>query len=225
MSLTTEEPVLAHDVAVRLGNEMPLHAMGESVAASALAAQRGIARQQCDGPVYILDELELALPVRVRIDPFGQVIVSVADPTPYIPFAGGQLRLHVRLGTPGEAPEATSAQPLAEIGLSPEDVAAFERQHVFTVDDLLRIGRDAAGVRAMEQLGAHMPVWSLLGRAMLLSLGAPRILFDLDICTPERLLAADAVELAARLSEKSGTPWLVERVREWQDRVRRSGCA
>ncbi len=71
MSLTTEEPVLAHDVAVRLGNEMPLHAMGESVAASALAAQRGIARQQCHGPVYILDELELALPVRVRIDPFG----------------------------------------------------------------------------------------------------------------------------------------------------------
>src|SRR5258708_13769529 len=91
MSLTTEEPVLAHDVAVRLGNEIPLHALGESVAASALAAQRGIARQQCDGPVYVLDELELALPVRVRIDPFGQVIVSVPYPPPHTPLATAPL--------------------------------------------------------------------------------------------------------------------------------------
>jgi hypothetical protein len=110
--------------------------------------------------------------------------------------------------------------------MPPHDVAALERQHVFTVDDLLRIGRDVAGIRALERLGTQIPVWSILGRAMLLALGMPSALFDVDICTPDQLLTADAVKLAARLTTKNGTPYRVEQVKEWQDCVRRSGvCA
>lgn len=215
--------VEARDAEGQIGvqNELPLHSLGQSIAQSAVAVQRELGRcNRGTDSGFIVDELDLTVPVRLRLDPFGQVLASIQDPQPLIPSVG-QLRLRIRFATAAEMPTVSCDQTIRETGLSPDDCMKLEKYHLFTVDDLLRIGRTVLGVQALERLGMSKPPAALLGRALLLALGCPSALFDCGIETLDHLLAANASSLAAQLTAKSNRLWKTEEVLEWQSRARK----
>jgi hypothetical protein len=202
--------------------EVPLHALGDSVASSAVAVQRDLGGYRTEGGGFVLDELDLIMPVRVRVDPLGQVLASVLplSTTGAAPAASGQLRLRVRFSNADATPVTTSGQSVHDLGLSATDVALLERLQLFSVDDVLRIGRNSFGRQAFDRIGTALPPAHIVARAEIVAAGAPRELFRV-VETPEKLLAADATALAARVQTLTRTAIAAEDVKRWQDVARR----
>ena len=203
-----------------VASELPLHTLGQSIAQSAMAVQRELGR--CNRGMdsgFVVDELDLTVPVRLRLDPFGQVLAAIQDPQPLLP-GGGQMRIRLRFANAAEMPTVSCDQNIRDLGLPPDDCAKLEKSHLFTIDDLLRIGRTVLGIGALERLGISKTPSKLLGRALLLALECPGALFDCGIETLEQLLAANAATLAAQLSAKSNRTYSAEDVLAWQSRAR-----
>lgn len=191
-------------------SEVPLHVLGDSIASSAVAVQRDLCsyRTECGG--FVLDELDLIVPVIVRLDALGQLMASI--PEPNVPTAG-QLRLRVKFATADGPPQVTSGRPLRELALLPDDIDLLEKMQLFTVEDLLRIGRNVAGIRALERLTTALPIRQILGRAELSAVGAPRRLFEI-VGRLEAFIAAEAEKYATELAVP------IDDVRRWQNCAR-----
>jgi hypothetical protein len=195
--------------------------LGENLAASVASIQQELAHYPMSNVGYLVDELAIELPAGYWIDALGQLRVRLEGGD-----TSGRLRLQVKpvLGDPPPR-SVTAPQPLAALGTLPPD--ALERLaalRVFSVDDLLRVSRNAAGLRGLEQLGVP-DVEAVLGRAELIalpSLPAPvaESLAAVGVDGPRAFLDGDPAQLAGALTDRLGQPVKPDDVRAWQERSR-----
>jgi hypothetical protein len=174
---------------------------------------------------YILDEIDLDLPVTMRIDPLGQAMTTVLpDEKPGAQVGKLHLRLRPVLGA-SQPPPVTSGQPLVALHALPEEtIKQLEQQRIFTVDDLLRVGRTSAGRFGLTRMDIDLD--RVRGRAALLYLptlppGFAASLLMLDVESPADFVSRDPVELAKLLSEIRGPlPLDPKVVAAWQAQTR-----
>lgn len=201
--------------------EVGLHEVGESIAASLVMVQRELARYPNTLGAYILDEVDLNIPMHLRTDSLGQIMATVANGDPGNTTAQVHLRVRPILGA--TQPRPTGAQqPLRALGtLSPQTITQLHAKRIFSVEDLQRVGRNAAGLAALEKLGLGVPVRQVLGRAEVLGLpvvpaAVAEALLQSNVFTPDAFVDANPEKLASTLSQKVGQPISEQDVKLWQ---------
>lgn len=205
--------------------EVELHELGEAIAAAAAGMQQELARYPNALGAFVVDEMELNIPLHMRVSDLGQIMATVADGAGEQPGGAppAQIRLRVRpvLGAT-QPPPVTSGQSLSDLDALPPNVVDHLRAHrIFSVDDLLRVTRAPAGRAALAELAPAVDVGSLLDRAAVLSMPAvpARVrtaLLKNGVLSPIAFAKADATDLAARLSQAVGEPITADVVRDWQ---------
>jgi hypothetical protein len=209
-----------------LSSEVELHEVGEGIAAAIAAVQQELARYPNSLGAFLVDEVDLDIPIQFRVDTLGQVLATVVNSD--TPSAGvGRLRLRLRpvLGAV-LPPPGTSDQPLASLGaLPPEDLVKLEAQRIFSVDDLLRVTRTASGRSGVDRLELATPVDSLLGRAEVVASPAlpaqvAETLVQIGVESPAEFVNRDPAQVAVELSGQLNQPVTVEDVVIWQEEVK-----
>jgi hypothetical protein len=199
--------------------------VGESLAAAVASIQEQLAHYPMALGTFVVDGLEVDLPAKYSVDALAQIRVTI-DGGDAPQAGGGRLRLNVKpvLETPG-APALTAPQPIAALGvLPPETLAQLEAHRVYSVDDLLRVSRNAAGRRGLEGLGVT-DVADLVARAEVVALPSvpgqvAESLVGLGIGAPRDFVDADPEDLAGRLRERLGEHVTPGDVTAWQTRTR-----
>ncbi|MEA3201738.1 MAG: hypothetical protein QOE90_3166 [Thermoplasmata archaeon] len=206
-----------------LPSEVVLHELGETVASAAMGIHEELARHPRASGCYILDDLELTLPVRARLDELGQVLVSLSnDAAP----GGATLRLRVRPSQDApRAPLPSAPQPLSTLGLPHQAIEKLAAHRVFSVDDLMRISQTAAGRAALANLRLGASLDRALDKAAILALPTiPPALLEAIAKTaikdPAGFLAADPARLAKDLAPILPEPIAPDVLRSWQDATR-----
>jgi hypothetical protein len=206
--------------------EVELHEVGEGIAAAMAAIQQELTRYPNSLGAFLVDEVDLDIPIRFRVDTLGQVLATVVN-SDEPSAAVGRLRLRLRpvLGAV-LPPPVTSDQSLASLGaLPPEDLAKLEAQRIFSVDDLLRVTRTASGRSGVDQLDLATRVDSLLGRAEIIAspaLPAPvaETLVQIGVDSPAEFVDRDPAQVAVELSKQLNQPVTAEDVAIWQQEVK-----
>jgi hypothetical protein len=209
--------------------EVGLHEFGESVASTVDRVQTELSRYPKTMGAYVLDEIDLNVPVEMRVDEVGQVRTKVIDAT--TPERSvGQMRMKVR-------PIIGSTQPLAEVrdqplavldDLTPAAIARLEAQRIYSVEDLARAASSAAGRAAIGALGLGVDLDALLAKAALLAFRPlPRAIREALIRLGVTSLAAfardtDRAALAARLSGLLEQTFTDADVEAWQETVKKA---
>jgi hypothetical protein len=198
-----------------------LHELGESIAAAVGKIQQELSRYTSALGSYVMDEMEVTIPVRMRVDDLGQTLVNVDQ--------GGQngssLRLRLKPVPPViQAQPASTTQPLDSLGLSADQVAKLKEHRVFSVDDLQRVARNVAGQEALQKVTPGQTLAPALDKAQLLSLPMlpPAIATALvrwGIATPADFVKQDPTTLAKRLSDELKVAITADDVKKWQGQV------
>src|SRR5579859_4169407 len=96
--------------------EFAVHELGESISMAVLSAQHELEKYRGGAGIFILDEVELKIPVVMRMDTLGQMRVRIVDSQP----AGDQsgfIRFHLRpLEEPVSLPAPDTDYPLSTLG-------------------------------------------------------------------------------------------------------------
>lgn len=189
--------------------EVVLHELGASLAVSLATVQNELARYPNELGAFLLDEIEVTIPVCLRVDELGQIRVRTIEDSPD-KFESGQVRLRIKpvIGTNQAVPQCAD-QPLPALGdaLSTEAINRLEELRVFSIEDLLRIARDTAGQRAMEKLLPDIKIKDVIERATLFTLPdlAPRLaaaLVQMGVTSPVDLVKRDSNKLADEINER-----------------------
>lgn len=205
--------------------EVAVHELADGLAQALVSAQRELDRYGSSLGAYLLEELDFTVPVRMRLDALGQVMTTLVDqPVKDVPTA--QLRLRVRAAVGSESPpDVASPQALDELGVL--DAAALKQlasYRIFSVDDLLRVARGAAGRNALGQIELGRPLDDVLAQLSVAALpvitpAARRALVRAGIKSTADLMARDPGALARLLSKTSGSPVTEAEVVTWQKEV------
>ena len=210
--------------------EVALRELGAAIAASVADVQRELARYPSALGAYVLDELEIALPVKARIDDLGQAMVTVVDPkSDAPPPAMVRFRLRPLVGAlppPLPAPE----EPLSALGtLSADAIAKLQARRIYSVGELRQVTSTAAGAAAVARLQLGVPLTQVLDRARLLDLpGVPSevgaALLKSGVESVAEFARADphklAVLLTRQLTHVVDVPITSEIVATWQHAAR-----
>lgn len=206
--------------------EVVLHELGETIASAVNRMQRELDRYPSTLGAYVVDELDLSVPVAVQLDRLGQVRAKVVDRA-----SGdeqlGQIHLRVRPVIGAEAPRADPLhQPLSALPeLSAEPIAKLRTLRVYSVEDLARLAQAAAGRQALEALALGVDLDRLLDKVTLLAVPVlPRLvreaLIRLGVASAKAFVEdPDPATLATRLSEEVGQVITQDAVKTWQQRV------
>lgn len=208
--------------------EVALHELGQSIAVTVASVQRELSRYPNTVGTYVLDEIDLSIPVQVRVDSLGQVLTTVAQGDITNKAVGNiHLRLRPVLGavTP---PPIIADQSLDTLGLPEEAVAKLKSQRIFSVEDLLRVSSTGAGRTSLEnQLTEYGDPSKVLDSAALLTM--PRVpstisesLLKLGYTRTEDFMTADRRALAAKLTEQLGQPVSADDVWYWQNELQQA---
>jgi len=203
--------------------EVAIHELGESLAATVASVQGEMARYNTALGTYVLDEIDISIPVRLRVTTLGQVLARVTD-TQTPDSAVGQIRLRLKPST-GAAPVPTpsgASQPLSTIELiSREALARLEGDRVFSVGDLLRLASTAAGRDALAREVFGYMLQPVLDRAALMSLplpsGVSALLVKLGVNSPEQFIKSDPTQLADSIRGYAGIAIQPADVSQWQE--------
>jgi hypothetical protein len=200
--------------------EVGMHELGESLAASVVAVQDELARYA--GPLgrHVLDEVCLTLPVDVRVDSFGQLVVRTRDPGR--PGGDVTLRLRPKDGPPIPVPAPVDLSQMSSLTFA--EVEALNEHRIFSVEDLMRVGRNPSGQAALRKIRRAASSGSfdaVFDEAELLTLPLlPRAVSELmpsvGIRSCRELSAADPKGLAVKLTERIGQEVTPEDVSSWQ---------
>jgi len=197
--------------------------LGEALAATAASIQQELAHYPTDRGAFMLEDLDVEIPVGFGVDTLGQLRVRVAGEEQQA--SAGRLRLRVK---PLEGPiqrSVTAPQPLESLdSLSPEVIERLQAERVYSVGDLLRVSRNAAGQNALEQLGVeNLPAVRARAEVVALPSIPPVVaesLVSAGITEPREFLAADPAELAERLQSKLGQVVQAQDIAAWQEGTR-----
>ena len=200
--------------------------LGEALAVTAASIQQELAHYPTANGAFVLDDLDIEIPAAFGVDRLGQLRVDVGAPANGASAPAGRLRLRVKpLLEPPEPRSVTAPQALDALAvLSTDVIAKLHAQRVYTVGDLLRISRNPAGRKALDELGVPL-VEGLRARAEVVALPTvpSRIaesLVRVGVFDPKAFVDADATQLAERLSEHVGERLDVAQVIAWQARTR-----
>jgi len=202
--------------------EVALHELGESLAATVASVQGEMARYNTALGTYVLDEIDISIPVRLRVTKLGQVMARVTDSqTP--DSAVGQIRLRLKPST-GAAPVPTpdgAAQPLHTIDIiSREALERLAEERVFSVGDLLRLAASPAGREALAREVFGYDLRGVLERAALLSLplpaGVSTLLLKLGVTSPEQFVKSDPAQLSDTMRGYADIPVHAADISQWQ---------
>ena len=202
--------------------EVAVHELADGLAQALVSAQRELDRYGSSLGAYLLEELDFTVPVRLRLDPLGQVMTSLVDQPPKdVPVA--QLRLRVRAAVGAESPpDVTSPQALDELGvLEPAALEQLASYRIFSVDDLLRVARGAAGRNALARIELGRPLTDILDRLSVAALPvitpfARRALVQAGVKSTADLLSREPAALAKLISRASGRTIAEGDVVKWQ---------
>jgi len=205
--------------------EVVLHELGESIGAAIASVQDELGRYPNTLGAYLLDEVALEIPVAMRVDQLGQVMTTVvedAGPAGTV----GRLKFQIRpvLGA-SAPPPVSSGQSLADLGLLSKDaLSRLQELRIFSVDDLLRVGRNATGRSRLESIGLDVPVAQALEEATAAATPAlpdavKAVLRKQGIRTLKDFAKQDAATLARALSEQLGEAVSEADVKRWQQAV------
>ena len=156
--------------------EVGLHELGESIASTVDRVQTELARYPSSMGAYVLDEIDLDIPVDLRVDELGQVRTKVIDSAAAANGGVGKLHMRVRpvLGASQRLADV-SDQPLSVlVELTPAAIGKLEGERIYSVEDLARAARSAASRAALEALELGVELAPLLGKAALLALPVVR---------------------------------------------------
>jgi hypothetical protein len=203
--------------------EVAIHELGESLAATVASVQGEMARYNTALGTYVLDEIDISIPVMLRVTKLGQVLARVTD-TQTPDSAVGQIRLRLKPST-GAATVPTpsgAAQPLSTIELiSREALARLESERVFSVGDLLRLASTPAGRDALAREVFGYMSQPVLDRAALMSLPLPTgistLLVKLGVNSPEQFVKSDPAQLAGSIRDYARLPVQPADVAQWQE--------
>ncbi len=203
--------------------EVAIHELGESLAATVASVQGEMARYNTALGTYVLDEIDISIPVMLRVTKLGQVLARVTD-TQASDSAVGQIRLRLKPST-GAAPVPTpsgASQPLNTIELiSREALARLEGDRIFSVGDLLRVAATAAGREALAREVFGLTLQPVLDRAALMSLplpsGVSTLLVKLGLNSPEQFVKSDPTRLADSIRSLARLPVQPSDVSQWQE--------
>lgn len=187
--------------------------------------QEELARYPTDLGAYLLDEVDLNVPVHLRVNEMGQMMATVVQ-TETPASAIGQLHLRLRpvLGASQPA-RVSSGQPLAALNaLSPEAISRLEAQRVFSVDDLLRVARNPSGRAALTNLDLQTDLEGVMNRADVLTLPmlpnpVSETLVRIGVEAPADFVNGDPAALAESLTEELEQAVAVEDIEGWQREV------
>jgi hypothetical protein len=211
------------------GGEVLLHELGETIAGAVDRMQQELSRYPSTLGAYVVDELDLSVPVAVQLDQLGQVRAKVIDRAPADEQLG-QFRMRVRpvLGARQPLPDRLD-QPLTVLTeLTAGAVAQLNALRVYSVEDLARLASAPAGREALAGLALGVDLDRLLDKAILLSVTAlPRpvreALLRLGVVSTAAFAAhPDPAALAEALSKELGQTITVEAVKAWQESVEES---
>jgi hypothetical protein len=203
--------------------EVAIHELGESLAATVASVQGEMARYNTALGTYVLDEIDISIPVMLRVTKLGQVMARVTDSqTP--DSAVGQIRLRLKPSS-GAAPVPTpngAAQPLHTIDLiSREALARLAEERVFSAGDLLRVASTAAGREALAREVFGYELRGVLDRAALVSLplpaGVSTLLLKLGVTSPEQFVKSDPAQLADTMRGYADLPVHASDISQWQE--------
>lgn len=157
MSGTRGEVVLAFGAAPATteSTEVVLHELGETVATTVARVQAELDQYPSGLGAYVVDEVHVSIPLRMRVDELGQVRATVVADAGATGPGIGQLELRVRpvLGA-RQPPPVVSGQSIASLGtLPPGALEKLAEQRIFSVDDLLVAARKPGARAALEELG------------------------------------------------------------------------
>lgn len=213
----------------RESTEVGLHELGENLATTVDRVQQELARYPTSMGAYLLDEIDLEIPVDMRVDQLGQVRTKVLDSGVSADRNIGRVRMRVKpvLGV-AQRPADVRDQPLATLAdLSDEAIGALARARIYSVEDLVRTAQTAAGRTALGSLDLGVDLDVLLGKAALLALPTlPRpvreALVKLGYPNPAAFVAeTDGAGLAAKLTIELDQAIGDADVTAWQARTRR----
>jgi hypothetical protein len=218
--------VLEVSTSVQATDDVVLHELGETIADSVHRMQLELSRYPSTIGAYVVDALDISVPVAVRVDALGQVRTKVLEQAP-ADATVGQVQMRVR-PVPGAQDRARQPldQPLAVLTeLTPESIAALEARRVYSVEDLARLASSAVGRSALAGIVRGVDLPALLDKVALLAmpvLPSPvrSSLVDMGIGSPRGFVHAAASDLAPGLSERLGQTVSPDDVAIWQARVK-----
>lgn len=204
--------------------EVVMHEIGESLAASLAGIQDELARYSASSGRHVVDELSLSVPVDMRVDALGQLVVTAREPG----SPGGEISLRLR-------PDDVPTRPLLAVvdltmlgSLTEEEVESLNGYRIFSVEDLMRVARNPSGRAALRTIGLAKNLDPVLSEAELLTLPfVPRrvleLMASLGIRSCADFVAADPEEVARPLTKGLGQEITPEDVSFWQGEVEELG--
>jgi hypothetical protein len=203
--------------------EVTITELGEALAATAASIQQELTHYPTENGAFFLEDLDVEIPVGFGVDTLGQLRVRMADEAE---ATSGRLRLRVKPLVDARGPRsATAPQPIESLGvLEPEVIERLQAERVYSVGDLLRVSRNAAGAQALEHLGvADVPTVRTRAEVVALPSLPPVVaesLLAAGIEEPRAFVDADPTDLAGRLRDQLGEPLSPKDVAAWQASTR-----
>jgi hypothetical protein len=206
-------------------DEVVLHELGETIATAVNRMQRELGRYPSELGAYVVDELDLSVPVAVQLDRLGQVRARVVDRAPADEQLG-RFRMRVRpvMGVQ-TAPSEQLDQPLSRLPeLSDDAIAALAALRIYSLEDLARQAQTAAGREAIDSLRLGIDLDKLLEKVALLAVPVlPRpvreALVRIGIGNLHTFVDAEPEWLAGQLTADIGQTITAAAVHAWQEHV------
>lgn len=207
--------------------EVGLHELTGGISAVIASMQQQLAVYSSDLGTFVVDTLELTLPVHMRVDQLGQVMATVVGGNDS--STATSLHLQIRPVAASSTAPPLTREPLTTLRmLSDVAIAQLQSLRVFSIDDLLRVSQTVAGQSALAGLKLGVDLNALLNAAALLALPLlPRAVLialpRLNIRSAADFVHADPQRLASGLQEilsaQFQRPVAVDDVKQWQDWV------
>ncbi len=195
--------------------------------ASAVSIQRELRRYSEDNGAFQLEDLEVELPVKMRVDSLGQMMTEVVSD---VPTNTALTRIRLRIRPDAEPPDRIpiiADAPLASLKtLTPEHVAFLEAHRIFSVEDLIRAARGAAGRKGLEAVIPPAVLDHSLARGSVLVIPvvpAPvaGALFKVGLGSIDAFQRRDPSHLATVLTRALGQTISKDDVAGWQADLRK----
>lgn len=202
--------------------EVALHELGESLVASAVSIQRELRRYTEDNGAFLLEDLEVELPLKVRVDPLGQLMAQVvSEATPNSALT--RIRLRIRPDAqPVDRVPIIADQPLEFLTILSKDQRAFlESYRIFSVEDLIRASRNAASRKALQTVIPKVVLEDSLARGgvLLIPVVPARVaagMLGVGVKSVDDFLSRDPSRLALALAKALREQITREHVSQWQ---------
>jgi hypothetical protein len=202
---------------------LTLSELGGEVASVVGAMQAELNRYPIVGGAFVVDEIEVTLPVRTSVDLLGQLRTEIADGTDTSESSTVRLMVRPLKDAPSPAPPAATV-PLEDLDvLTAQQIDHLHELRVFDLLSLDRLLTQPASRAALQSVG--LPEQQLRGRAEVIhGLGLPGrlavALLKAGVTSREAFLSRPPDELASAVGDAIGEPVTADVLSAWRERSR-----